>query len=153
MYVQNPFPLVDHKRRQRNCESVAEYLQISAQPISLFDFVAVVYIHNAGRCSCVENNGFFNFREWMRIGKVTTKSDNLFVSNYCRFSSRPWLARPSPLRLSPPILLTTSSRRSRTRRAFPLINRDWSSPASSSRTAALWGIKLFQSMLNTCTLL
>jgi len=37
-------------------------------------------------------------------------------------SSRHSLARPSPSRLSPPIPSTTSSRRSKTRRAFPPIS-------------------------------
>merc|ERR1712154_226674 len=41
----------------------------------------------------------------------------------CRSSSRPWLARPSPLRSSPLTPLRTSRLRSRTRKAFPQTSR------------------------------
>merc|ERR1712226_1740138 len=52
----------------------------------------------------------------------------------CRSSSRPSLVRPSLLKSSHPTPLRTSRPRSRTRKASIPINRDSSSPESSSKT-------------------
>merc|ERR1719153_624791 len=56
------------------------------------------------------------------------------LGEVCRSSSRPSLARPSPLRSSPPTPSRTSKPRSRTRRASPQTSRGRSSLASSLRT-------------------
>jgi len=49
----------------------------------------------------------------------------------CRSSWRPWLARPSPWRLSQVTPLRMSRLRSKTRRESHQTSRDWSSPESS----------------------
>merc|ERR1712107_868079 len=68
------------------------------------------------------------------IQKESTLHLVLRLSEVCRSSSRPSLARPSPLKLSPRTPSRTSRPRSRTRRAFPQTSRGWSSLASSLRT-------------------
>merc|ERR1739836_91636 len=57
------------------------------------------------------------------IQKESTLHLVLLSGEVCRSSSRPSLARPSPLRSSPPTPSRTSRPRSRTRRASPRTSR------------------------------
>merc|ERR1712070_914147 len=54
----------------------------------------------------------------------------------CKFSSRLSLVRPSPSMSNNPTPLRTSRLRSRTRKEFPQISKDSSSPENNSKTAA-----------------
>merc|ERR1712070_413481 len=71
---------------------------------------------------------------------TTSRRNPLSISSsdsevVCKSSSRPSLERPSPSMLSNPTPLRTWRPRSRTRKVFPQISKDSSSPESNSKTA------------------
>ena len=56
----------------------------------------------------------------------------------CKFSSKPWLERPSPLKSNHLTTSKLSRLRSKTRKVFPQINKDSFSPENNLKTAEVF---------------